>query len=191
MDSTREGSPPDWPAGSEVAHAGIGQRSAAGDTLLPSRAIDILRAQRDGLARARDRLIAAMREMEAENEALRHRLACGENDPETRRRDEEATEAGRLAHEEGITFHHMPDDVYAGRPYVTQQELIGQGITRYSRQTISRLARDEDAVPAMIIADRLLLPPAGVRALLQRECEAADDASPRRRPGGERSGRPL
>lgn len=144
---------------------------------------DIVQEQRDGLVRLREKLSIVIRDLEAENASLRRRLSRHQQYPPPELMEAELEEARHLQRDRGIIFHRMPDDVYPGRPYVTQQDLIRGGITRYSRQNISRLARDEQAVPVMEIADRVLFPPGGVRTLLERERVAAADVSPRRRPG--------
>jgi hypothetical protein len=146
-----------------------------------------VREQRDGLARGRERLLALLRQMQAENEALRRELGRYQNIPAAHVQQQERADAERLEREHDIPFSFMPDGVYPGKPYVTQLDLIRRGITRYSRQNISRLIHQEGSVPALAIADRVLLPPAGVRALLRREARAALDVSPRRRPGGKRA----
>lgn len=148
--------------------------------------IAFVQAQRDALLRLRGRLSATIRHLQAENEALRLRLAEYERSSPIEGKAAEWEEARDVERDHGIRFNRMPDGVYPGRPYVTQQELIRQGITSYTRQNISRLARDEGAIPAVVIADRVLLPPAGVRALVERERIASRDPSPRRRPGSGR-----
>jgi hypothetical protein len=145
--------------------------------------IESVQAQRDGLLRLRGRLSATIRDLQLQNEALKTRLAQYERYPTIEQQAAEADAALEVEEDQGIRFNRMPDGVYPGRPYVTQQELIRQGVTRYSRQNISRLVRDEKAIPAIVIADRLLLPPEGVRALVERERAASRDPSPRRRPG--------
>ncbi len=147
----------------------------------------IVQAQRDGLVRRQERLSTVIRDLEAENASLRWRLSQYQQYPPSELMEAELEEARHLQRDRGIIFHRMPDDVYPGRPYVTQQDLIRGGVTRYSRQNISRLARDEQAIPALEIADRVLFPPGGVRTLLERERVATSDVSPRRRPGGARA----
>ena len=168
---------------------GTGREETEWATVIPrkSEETDLVRQQRDGLARLRERLLAAVRELEAENEVLREQLRRYQSYPPIEQQEDEATDARQLEQEQGLAFHRMPEDVYPGKPYVTQQDLIRRGITRYSRQNVSRLTRDERSVPAMLIADRVLLPPAGVRTLLDRENIAARDPSPRRRPGAGRA----
>jgi len=77
----------------------------------------------------------------------------------------------------------MPGTVYPGKPYVTQQDLTRQGATHYTRQNISRLSRSDGVLGAIVIGDRVLLPPRAVEVLIDREAAAARDPSPRRRPG--------
>lgn len=132
----------------------------------------------------RERMLATIRDLEAENHALRSRLIEQQQSPLPEQRHAETQEAREIERELDLRFRSMPDDVYPGRPYVTQQELIDRGITTYTRQNISRLARADAAIPAVLIADRVLLPPSGVRALVERERAASLDPSPRRRPRG-------
>jgi hypothetical protein len=148
--------------------------------------IEFVQAQRDGLLRLREKLRTRIRDLQAENEALKARLAHYDRYPPIDRQLAEAEEARALEREGRIRFHDMPEGVYPGRPYVTQQELIQQGVTSYTRQNISRLVRDEGALPAVVIADRVLFPPESVRALVERERIASRDPSPRRRPRGGR-----
>lgn len=148
---------------------------------------DVIQEQRDGLARLRERLFARIRRLEAENASLRRQIERFQGYPSIEEQERERAEAAALEREQAVEFHRLPDSVYPGKPYVTQLDLIRRGVTHYSRQNISRLTRDDKSVPAVQIADRVLLPPSGVRALLKRERLAAADASPRRRPGGSRS----
>ena len=152
--------------------------------------LDIVREQRDGLARLQNRLLTAIRQLEAENESLRGQIARYQHFPSVEEQEDELADAARLELEQGIEFQRMPRDVYPGKPYVTLLDLIRHGVTRYSRQNISRLTRDERSVPAVLIADRVLLAPAGVKRLLEREKKAETDVSPRRRPGPGRAAEP-
>ena len=145
-----------------------------------------MRQQRDDLVRRHRRLSITMRRLERENESLRRELERFQAYPSGEEQDVEAMDARQLEHELGLAFHAMPDGIYPGKPYVTQQELIKRGITRYSRQNMSRLARGERSIPALVIGDRVLFSAEGVRTLLERERAAERDASPRRRPGGHR-----
>jgi hypothetical protein len=131
-------------------------------------------------------LLAAVRRVQTENAALRQELEQYRAFPPAEEQRRELADARRLEREQDIRFAFLPPGVYPGKPYVTQLDLIRRGGTRYSRQNISRLVRQEGSIPALAIADRVLLAPAGVRALLQREARASADASPRRRPGGRR-----
>jgi hypothetical protein len=167
----------------------IERRPAPAAQLPIEQQLDILRTQRDGLARLQAQLLTTIRRLEAENERVKQQLERYQRYPSVEQQDDELTEARALEREHGLCFQHLPDDAYPGRPYVTQLDLIGRGITRYSRQNISRLTRATGSVPAMPIADRVLLPPRGVKALLQRERTAASDPSPRRRPGSGRANR--
>ncbi|HEX6508272.1 MAG TPA: hypothetical protein VF221_11625 [Chloroflexota bacterium] len=146
----------------------------------------VLQEQRDGLVRLREKLLAIIRELEAENTDLRRTIQSYDNFPTLEQQELEAALAKRLQEERGITFQEMPSDIYPGKPYVTQQDLLRQGITRYSRQNISRLARSVSALAAVIIGDRVLLPPEAVEELIERETAASRDPSPRRQPGRER-----
>jgi len=143
----------------------------------------LLQEQRDGLARVREKLLATIRELEDENTSLRNTLGRYDNYPSLEQQTQENALAEQLRAERGITFHEMPNTVYPGRPYVTQQDLVRQGITHYTRQNISRLSRSVGALVAMVIGDRVLLPPEAVEALIKREAAASRDPSPRRRPG--------
>lgn len=148
-----------------------------------SESASLLQEQRDGLARVREKLLETLRELEAENTSLRETLGRYDNYPSPEQQTQETALAEQLCAERGITFHEMPSTVYPGRPYVTQQDLFRQGITHYTRQNISRLSRSVGALAAMVIGDRVLLPPEAVEVLIKREAAAARDPSPRRRPG--------
>lgn len=145
--------------------------------------IDVVRDQRDGLARRHSQLSETIRRLRAENDVLRKQLTEYAGYPSSEEQRREVTDAQALETEHGIRFRTMPESVYPGMPYVTQQDLLKGGTTRYSRQNISRLVRVVKALPSVVIGDRVLLPPAAVRALLSRESAAAQDTSPRRRPG--------
>lgn len=148
-----------------------------------SEPVSLLQEQRDGLARVRERLLTTIRDLEDENSSLRKTLGRYDNCPSLEQQTQEIALAEQLGAERGITFHQMPSTVYPGRPYVTQQDLFRQGITHYSRQNISRLSRSVGALVAIVIGDRVLLPPEAVEMLMKREAAASCDPSPRRRPG--------
>jgi len=143
----------------------------------------VLQEQRDGLVRLRERLLSMVRELEAENASLRKKIEGFQGYSSLAQQEQEAALAKSLREERGITFREMPGTVYPGKPYVTQQDLTRQGATHYTRQNISRLSRSDGVLGAIVIGDRVLLPPRAVEVLIDREAAAARDPSPRRRPG--------
>jgi len=152
--------------------------------------IDVVREQRDGLVRKQKALSALVRQLSAQNASLREQLYKYQGYPTPTEQTDELVQAEEMEQQHGIAFHHLPTGVYPDKPFVTQQDLIRAGMTAYSRQSMSRLTRDDRSIPALLIADRVLLPPSAVHALLTREKAAVQDTSPRRRPGKKRRGLP-
>lgn len=95
--------------------------------------------------------------------------------------EEEA--ADRLSRERKVAFRRMPDGVYPGMPYVTQQELLEEGTVIFSRGSLSRLLHDQPDIPSVSIADRTVIPPSGVAEILARQDEARSRPNVRQRPG--------
>jgi hypothetical protein len=183
-------SPPGNQADPHQQHKSVVRRTQSwavhGEVAARGTAIELVREQRDGLVRRHDLLAATVRRLREENEVLAKRLSQYASYPSPEERHQEAADAQALEAEHGIQFRRMPESVYPGKPYVTQQDLLKGGTTQYSRQNISRLVRIVKALPSVVIGDRVLLSPAAVRALLSRERAAAEDVSPRRRPGRKR-----
>jgi len=174
-----------YPLSSSPFRSASGSMAQESEQILDAHPINLVRDQRDALLRLRGKLSSALREAEAENQHLRHELQQRSGLADNQEQLDEIRDAHLMELESGLAFQHLPTGVYPGRPYVTLQELIQRGVTTYTRQNLSRLTRHEGVLPAVLIADRVLFPPAAVRALVAHEEGAKIDPSPRRRPGRE------
>ena len=67
----------------------------------------------------------------------------------------------------GVLFQKVPAEIYPGMRFISPNDLIEQGFTKYSRQQIAKLIRTGE-IPAYSINGRIL-DPKGVEKLLERE----------------------
>src|SRR5919202_629193 len=70
--------------------------------------LDVVREQRDGLARLQEKLLATIRRLEADNASLRSQLERYLHYPSIEEQEDELADAARLEHKRGIVFHRMP-----------------------------------------------------------------------------------
>jgi CheY-like chemotaxis protein len=84
----------------------------------------------------------------------------------------------------GVPFAVIPGSVYPGMRYITPLALVESGVTQYSQRHILTLVRAKE-IPAIHLADKVVLDAFGVQELLDRE---AASAAENERAGGRRLG---